>query len=93
MTKPQLEKSIITDWIYEINKPIFYEFIKTNEFESKKYTRYNLTNVEVGVNYILAKNLNSYFQNIGFLENKIVMGLMNHHYTFSFVYMLVVRYS
>ena len=24
MTKPQIEKSIITDWIYEINKPIFF---------------------------------------------------------------------
>ena len=24
MTKSQIEKSIITDWIYEINKPIFF---------------------------------------------------------------------
>ena len=24
MTKSQIKKSIITDWIYEINKPIFF---------------------------------------------------------------------
>ena len=51
----QKDKSLLLQY----NSGIFYEFIKTNEFESKKYTRYNLTNVEVGVNYILAVTSNA----------------------------------
>ena len=38
---------------------MFYEFIKTNEFEFENYTRYNLTNVKVGVNYILVVTSNA----------------------------------
>ena len=38
---------------------IFYEFIKTNEFESGKYTRHNLSNVKIGVNYILVVTSNA----------------------------------
>ena len=45
--------------LLQYNSGIFYEFIKTNEFESEKYTRYNLTNVEVGVNYILVVSSNA----------------------------------
>ena len=32
---------------------------KTNEFELENYTRYNLTNVKVGVNYILVVTSNA----------------------------------
>ena len=51
----QKDKSLLLQY----NSGMFYEFIKTNEFESKKYTRYNLTNVEVGVNYILVVTSNA----------------------------------
>ena len=51
----QKDKSLLLEY----SSAIFYEFIKTNEFESKNYTRYNLTNVEVGVNYILVVTSNA----------------------------------
>jgi hypothetical protein len=51
----QKDKSLLLQY----NSGIFYEFIKTNEFESEKYTRYNLTNVKVGVNYILVVTSNA----------------------------------
>ena len=51
----QKDKSLLLEY----NSGIFYEFIKTNEFESENYTRYNLTNVEVGVNYILVVTSNA----------------------------------
>jgi len=51
----QKDKSLLLQY----NSGVFYEFIKTNEFESEKYTRYNLTNVEVGVNYILVVTSNA----------------------------------
>ena len=51
----QKDKSLLLQY----NSGIFYEFIKTNEFESENYTRYNLTNVKVGVNYILVVTSNA----------------------------------
>ena len=51
----QKDKSLLLQY----DSGIFYEFIKTNEFESENYTRYNLTNVEVGVNYILVVTSNA----------------------------------
>ena len=51
----QKDKSLLLEY----NSGIFYEFIKTNEFELENYTRYNLTNVEVGVNYILVVTSNA----------------------------------
>ncbi len=51
----QKDKSLLLEY----NSGIFYEFIKTNEFESENYTRYNLTNVELEVNYILVVTSNA----------------------------------
>ena len=51
----QKDKSLLLQY----NSGIFYEFIKTNEFELENYTRYNLTNVEVGVNYVLVITSNA----------------------------------
>ena len=56
MTKPQIEKSIITDWIYEINKPIFFcvlVLIATGLFIS-------LT-INPGTSRYINNNLFSYF--------------------------------
>jgi len=45
--------------LLQYNSGIFYEFIKTNKFESGKYTRHNLSNVKIGVNYILIVTSNA----------------------------------
>ncbi len=45
----QSDKSLLL----EFNAGIFYEFIKSDEFESSNYERYTLGDVELGVNYIL----------------------------------------
>ena len=51
----QTDRSLLLQY----NSGIFYEFIRTDEFESDNYTRYNLTNVDKGVNYILVITSNA----------------------------------
>ena len=45
--------------LLQYNSGIYYEFIKTEEFGKGKYERYNLNNVETGVNYILIVSSNA----------------------------------
>ena len=45
--------------LLQYSSGIFYEFIKTDEFESGKYIRYNLQTVETGINYILVITSNA----------------------------------
>ena len=45
--------------LLQYNSGIYYEFIKPEEFGKGKYERYNLNNVEIGVNYILIVSSNA----------------------------------
>ena len=51
----QIDRSLLLQY----NSGIFYEFIKTDEFDSHNYTRYNLANVEIGTNYVLVVTSNA----------------------------------
>jgi len=45
--------------LLQYDSGIFYEFVKTEEFDSGSYTRYNLNNVELNTNYILIVTSNA----------------------------------
>ena len=51
----QKNKSLLLQY----NSGIFYEFIKTEEFDQRNYVRYNLSNIEIGINYILIVSSNA----------------------------------
>ena len=51
----QLDKSLLLQY----NSGIFYEFIKTDEFEKEDAKRYNLGNVKVETNYVLVVSNNA----------------------------------
>ena len=51
----QKNKSLLLQY----NSGIFYEFIKTEEFDQRNYVRYNISNVETGINYILIVSSNA----------------------------------
>ena len=51
----QKNKSLLLQY----NSGIFYEFIKTEEFDQRNYVRYNISNVETGIDYILIVSSNA----------------------------------
>jgi len=51
----QLDESLLLQY----NSGIYYEFIKTNEFENEDAKRYNLGNVKVETNYVLVVSNNA----------------------------------
>ena len=51
----QSDKSLLLQY----NSGIYYEFIKTNEFENKDAKRYNLSNIKIETNYVLVISNNA----------------------------------
>ena len=51
----QTEKSLLL----QFNSGMFFEFIKVDDFKKSSYKRYNLTNVEKDINYILIVSSNA----------------------------------
>ena len=51
----QSDKSLLLQY----NSGIYYEFIKTNEFENEDAKRYNLSNVKIETNYVLVISNNA----------------------------------
>ena len=51
----QSDKSLLLQY----NSGIFYEFIKTDDFENKDAKRYNLSNVKIDTNYVLVVSNNA----------------------------------
>ena len=51
----QSDKSLLLQY----NSGIYYEFIKTNEFENEDAKRYNLSNIKIETNYVLVISNNA----------------------------------